>query len=110
MQSSPPDTFITAISLKFHYSISILQTVIVVEAFRNICGATLLKDGYEDYEDFNLKKFQSTHCSNSSTSNLSSFKSTSAEKEEEDEEIEEDVVQGDGEADDTTDIIATPAG
>lgn len=46
----------------------------MVEAFRNICGATLLKDGYGDYEEFNLKKFQTTHCSNSSISNLTSFK------------------------------------
>ena len=48
--------------------------ILVVEAFRNICGATLLKDGYGDYEEFNLKKFQTTHCSNSSISNLTSFK------------------------------------
>lgn len=95
-----------------------LQTVIVVEAFRNICGATLLKDGYEDYEDFNLKKFQSTHCSNSSTSNLSSFKSTSTTKEEEDleentveeerEDIEEDAVEEEEQPDNTADIIITP--
>jgi hypothetical protein len=86
--------------------------VIVVEAFRNICGATLLKDGYEDYEEFNLKKFQSTHCSKSSSSNLSSFKSTSTVKEEEEEEeIEEDAAEqdGEGEQDDTADIITTPA-
>lgn len=48
--------------------------MLIVEAFRNICGATLLKDGYEDYEEFNLKKFQATHCSSSSISNLTSFK------------------------------------
>ena len=48
----------------------------MVEALRNICGASLLKDGYGDYEEFNLKKFQLTHCANSAGSNLSNFKST----------------------------------
>lgn len=53
--------------------------ILVVEAFRNICGATLLKDGYSDYEEFNLKKFQTTHCTNSSMSNLTSFKAAAAQ-------------------------------
>lgn len=53
--------------------------ILVVEAFRNICGATLLKDGYSDYEEFNLKKFQTTNCTNSSISNLTSFKATAAQ-------------------------------
>ena len=53
--------------------------ILVVEAFRNICGATLLKDGYSDYEEFNLKKFQTTHCTNSSMSNLTSFKATASQ-------------------------------
>ena len=48
----------------------------MVEALRNICGASLLKDGYGDYEEFNLKKFQLTHCANSAGSNLTNFKST----------------------------------
>jgi hypothetical protein len=30
---------------------------------RNICGATLLRPGYEDYEEFNIRKFQASHCS-----------------------------------------------
>jgi hypothetical protein len=41
---------------------------------RNICGATLLEDGYEDYEEFNLKKFQNLHCKETLTSNLKEFK------------------------------------
>jgi hypothetical protein len=104
---SPPPDIQPRSFLNSNYSTFTLQTVIVVEAFRNICGATLLKSGYEDYEDFNLKKFQSTHCSSSSTSNLSSFKSTSAVKEVE--ETEEDAVEDEGDKDDTAGIIATPA-
>lgn len=46
-----------------------------MEAFRNICGASLLVDGYGDYEEFNLKKFQLIHCTNSTGSNLTKFKS-----------------------------------
>ena len=46
----------------------------IVEAFRNICGASLLTEGYGDYEDFNLKKFQTIHCVNSLGSNLTNFK------------------------------------
>jgi hypothetical protein len=41
---------------------------------RNICGATLLEEGYEDYEEFNLKKFQNLHCKETLTSNLKEFK------------------------------------
>ena len=31
----------------------------------NICGVTLLQQGYGAFEDFNLRKFQATHCSDS---------------------------------------------
>jgi hypothetical protein len=41
---------------------------------RNICGATLLEEGYEDYEEFNLKKFQNLHCKETLSSNLKEFK------------------------------------
>lgn len=33
------------------------MNVIVVEALRNVCGITLLRD-YENYNDFNIRQFQ----------------------------------------------------
>lgn len=41
----------------------------MVEAMMNICGVTLLQQGYGAFEDFNLRKFQATHCSDSSDNN-----------------------------------------
>lgn len=84
----------------------------MVEAFRNICGATLLKNGYEDYEEFNLKKFQTTHCSHTSTSNLVSFKPTIKAEDEDDLENTHDSADADLEvkSESTANILTTPAG
>jgi prothymosin alpha len=49
------------------------QAIFVVEALRNICGVSFLKDGYRDYEEFNLRKFQTAHAEDAKE-----FTSTSA--------------------------------
>ena len=88
----------------------------MVEALRNICGATLLKDGYEDYEEFNLKKFQLIHTANSAQSNLTNYKSQGKEKSAESSYYEHSnsskddrgpLIEEDGEPDEveTTDLI-----
>ena len=33
------------------------RNVVIVEALRNVCGLTLLRD-YEDYNEFNIRQFQ----------------------------------------------------
>ena len=53
-----------------------------MEAMMNICGVTLLQNGYGEFDEFNLRKFQATHCkvdnkSDSSSNNKSSGSSSS---------------------------------